>query len=175
MRSARQSAGACSDPAKRREKSIQPWDHPEHRKNLAAACPPLGSGDGIVPAQPSALVGQNPGSLLQHETLFDVRVGSFAAGSAEAACPQTSALHQYRPQILGLGICRDVPRAAVSRCRNACAEVNYSITSSANASNFGGNSTPIALAALRLSTNCSLVGCCTGRSPGFAPFKICPV
>jgi hypothetical protein len=25
------------------------------------------------------LVGQNPGSLLQHETLFDVRVGSKAA------------------------------------------------------------------------------------------------
>ena len=51
----------------------------------------------------------------------------------------------------------------------------YSITSSASASNFAGNSTPIALAALRLSTNRNFVGRCTGRSVGFAPFKISPV
>jgi hypothetical protein len=31
------------------------------------------------------------------------QLGPFAAGSAETACPQMSALHQYRPQILVLG------------------------------------------------------------------------
>ena len=51
----------------------------------------------------------------------------------------------------------------------------YSITSSASASSFAGNSSPSAFAALRLSTNRNCVGRCTGRSAGFAPLKICPV
>jgi hypothetical protein len=48
----------------------------------------------------------------------------------------------------------------------------YSITSSARASSDGGTSRPSALAVLRLITSSNLVGCSTGRSAGFVPFKI---
>src|SRR6516162_7155998 len=52
---------------------------------------------------------------------------------------------------------------------------DHSITSSAMASNLGGNSIPIARAAFMLSTSSNLVGLWTGNSAGLAPFKICPV
>jgi len=45
---------------------------------------------------------------------------------------------------------------------------NYSITSSASASNVGGTSMPSAVA-VTLTKNYSGVGCCTGSSAGFAP------
>ena len=48
----------------------------------------------------------------------------------------------------------------------------YSITSSARASSVGGTSMPSTLAVLRLMTNSNLVGSCTGRSEGVAPFSI---
>jgi hypothetical protein len=48
----------------------------------------------------------------------------------------------------------------------------YSITSSAMASSWSGIFMPIALAVLRLAINSYFVGFCTGRSPGFAPFKM---
>ena len=51
----------------------------------------------------------------------------------------------------------------------------YSITSSASASNPGGNARPSVFAVLRFRTSSNLVGCSTGRSAGFAPFKIMPV
>src|SRR5262249_59733055 len=44
----------------------------------------------------------------------------------------------------------------------------HSMTSSARATRVAGTSRPSALAALRLSTNSNLVGCCTGRSAGLA-------
>src|SRR5262249_39258484 len=50
----------------------------------------------------------------------------------------------------------------------------HSITSSARASSVGGTSRPSALAVLRLITSSNLVGCCTGRSAGFAPLRIRP-
>src|SRR5262249_31383513 len=49
---------------------------------------------------------------------------------------------------------------------------SHSITSSARASSVGGTSRLIALAVLRLTTSSNLVGCSTGRSPGFAPRAI---
>src|SRR5262249_25008078 len=49
---------------------------------------------------------------------------------------------------------------------------DYSITSSARASNDSGTESPIALAAFRLITNWYLVGSCNGSSAGFAPRKI---
>src|SRR5439155_20592272 len=49
---------------------------------------------------------------------------------------------------------------------------HHSITSSARASSIGGTSIPSALADLRLMTSVNLVGCSTGRSPGFAPLRI---
>jgi hypothetical protein len=48
----------------------------------------------------------------------------------------------------------------------------YLITRSARASTFGGIVRPICLAVLRLITNSNFVGCSTGMSAGFAPFRI---
>jgi hypothetical protein len=52
------------------------------------------------------------------------------------------------------------------------AAVIYSITSSARARIEGGIVSPSAFAVLRLTTSSNLVGCWTGRSAGFAPFRI---
>jgi hypothetical protein len=48
----------------------------------------------------------------------------------------------------------------------------HSITSSARARSVGGIVMPRALAVLRLMERSNLIGCWTGRSAGFAPFKI---
>src|SRR5262249_11356253 len=48
----------------------------------------------------------------------------------------------------------------------------YSISSSARASSDGGIVNPSALATLTLTTSSKVVGCSTGRSAGFAPFRI---
>jgi hypothetical protein len=55
---------------------------------------------------------------------------------------------------------------------DAFAPFDHSMTSSARARNVGGIFRPSALAALRLTTNSSLVGNSTGKSPGAVPFKI---
>src|SRR6516225_8898107 len=49
---------------------------------------------------------------------------------------------------------------------------HHSITSSARASSVGGTVRPSILAVLRLMLSANLVGCSTGKSPGFAPFRI---
>ena len=48
----------------------------------------------------------------------------------------------------------------------------HSISSSARRSRDVGTSMPIAFALLRLTISSNLVGCWTGRSPGFAPLRI---
>src|SRR5262249_17421118 len=48
----------------------------------------------------------------------------------------------------------------------------HSITSSARASSVAGISRSSARAVVRLKTRSNLVGCSTGRSPGFAPRRI---
>src|SRR5262245_15418047 len=48
----------------------------------------------------------------------------------------------------------------------------HSITSSARASTEDGISSPSVFAVFRFTTNSYLVGCCTGRSAGFAPFRM---
>jgi hypothetical protein len=50
----------------------------------------------------------------------------------------------------------------------------YSITSSADARNMGGTSSPSALAILRLIISSTLVTCWTGRSAGLSPFRMRP-
>src|SRR5262249_40692036 len=69
-------------------------------------------------------------------------------------------------------------RAPVGRCaadeRDELAPF-HSITSSASASNLSGICTPRAFAVFKLITNSNLVDCSTGRSAGFAPFRIFPV
>jgi len=49
---------------------------------------------------------------------------------------------------------------------------SYSITSVACATSVVGTVMPSALAVLRFITSSNLVGCCTGRSAGFAPSRI---
>src|SRR5262249_11094001 len=56
--------------------------------------------------------------------------------------------------------------------RNQLAPAAHSITLSARARNAGGTVKPSALAVLRLMTNSNMVGCSTGRSAGWAPFRI---
>jgi hypothetical protein len=48
----------------------------------------------------------------------------------------------------------------------------YSITSSARSKKASGIVMPSAFAVVRLTTSSKVVGCSTGRSAGFAPFKI---
>jgi hypothetical protein len=57
-------------------------------------------------------------------------------------------------------------------CANSGHGAIHSITSSARASNVGGTVRPSALAVLRLITSTYLVGACTGRAPGFSPFRM---
>src|SRR5206468_595561 len=64
-------------------------------------------------------------------------------------------------------------RAAEPRDELAASHLRaHSITSSAVDSSVSGTSRPSALAVLRLITSPYLVGCCTGRSPGFSPFRM---
>src|SRR5262249_48290114 len=69
------------------------------------------------------------------------------------------------------------PRRARPRSRSAAKQRDeraalHSITSSASESRLSEILTPSAFAVLRLITNSNFVGCNTGRSAGFSPFKI---
>ena len=70
-----------------------------------------------------------------------------------------------------LRTCRERPCHRTAEQRDELAPL-HSITSSARSSIAVGNSMPIALAVLRLTTNSNFVACSTGRSAGFAPFRI---
>ena len=74
------------------------------------------------------------------------------------------------PRLLGLGRerCGEESEGASEECSPA----DYWITSSARASTAGGIVRLSAFAVLRLSTSRYLVGCSTGRSAGFAPWRI---
>jgi hypothetical protein len=65
---------------------------------------------------------------------------------------------------------------AVHSIKTGCEQMqqttSYSITSSARARKDSGILSPRASAVVRLTANSNLVGCSTGRSPGFAPRKI---
>jgi hypothetical protein len=64
---------------------------------------------------------------------------------------------------------RFVPKADIHALQQSS---RYSSTSSAATSRVGGIVKPIALAVRRLMTVLKLIGVCTGRSAGTAPFKI---
>src|SRR5262245_32227076 len=53
-----------------------------------------------------------------------------------------------------------------------CCSASYLINLFARASTSGGIVTPICFAVLRLITSSNFLGCSTGRSAGFAPFRI---
>src|SRR5262249_3454548 len=83
-------------------------------------------------------------------------------------------VHQYAdapPTRVLLRPYRERPRGRAAEQRDELA-APHSITSSARASSIGGISRPRALAAARLITNSNLSASCTGRSPGFMPFRI---
>src|SRR5262245_65180631 len=69
---------------------------------------------------------------------------------------------------------RERPRRRAAKERDDLAP-SHSITSSAIASRPGGIATPSAFAVLRLITSSNLVGCNTGKSPGFSPLRTRPV
>src|SRR5262249_33873898 len=56
--------------------------------------------------------------------------------------------------------------------QDACADLPYSITSSARASSAGGMVMPSAFDIFRLITISNFLGNYTGRSAGFSPFKM---
>src|SRR6266536_3072931 len=66
----------------------------------------------------------------------------------------------------------DARPASGHGCALRYARIAYWITSSARCSKDCGIVRPSALAVLRLITSSNLVGCSTGRSPGFAPLRI---
>jgi hypothetical protein len=63
-------------------------------------------------------------------------------------------------------------RRRAAEQRYELAALHHSITSSARARTLAGISMPSALAVLRLITSSYLVGCWTGRSPGFSPLRM---
>src|SRR5262249_47496401 len=68
---------------------------------------------------------------------------------------------------------RERPRSrSAADERDELAPLHHSITSSASASRLAGTSMPSAFAVLRLITKSNLIGCCTGMSAGFSPFRI---
>src|SRR5215831_8554045 len=88
--------------------------------------------------------------------------------------PVGSDQHADAPHPLGLlRARRERPRGGAAEQRDELAAL-HSITSSATSSRSRGISRLSDLAVLRLITSSYLVGCSTGRSPGFAPFKILP-
>src|SRR5262245_30767879 len=74
--------------------------------------------------------------------------------------------HRPRPPLRAR---RERPRCHAAEQRDEIAPFHHSITLSARTTNVLGTSWPIAFAVLRLMTSSNLVGCSTGRSPGFAP------
>jgi hypothetical protein len=154
--------------------------------SAADACSPrvdLGSNRGRFQLSPlndrvralRRLLHRNPGG-------GEVRSGSCVGGKARREQIE-SALPQQADELLRRSELTLVPRGgsciaanlfdhlvgAGTLVRRGCV---YSITSSARASNVGGTIRPSALAVFRLMRSSNVVGCSTGISAGFSPFKI---
>src|SRR5262249_61126557 len=83
--------------------------------------------------------------------------------------------HTDAPQAFALlRVHRDRPHPRAAEQRDELATRDHSITSSARPSSMSGTSRPSALAAFRLITSSTLVGCWTGRSAGLAPLRMRP-
>jgi len=69
-----------------------------------------------------------------------------------------------------------VVMSALCQKQTFCAaeKSRYSITSSAIETNPGGTVSPSAFAVLKFMTKSNLVGCSTGKSPGFSPLRMRP-
>src|SRR5262245_48098038 len=111
-----------------------------------------------------------------HRMEFDgdvalILVTSLGNTSLERRIP-TGASRQHGNNRKGLlRIRRERPsRRAAEQCDELAP--SHSITSSARSRIDVGNSTPSALAVLRLMTSSNFVACSTGKSPAFAPLRI---
>ena len=90
-----------------------------------------------------------------------------------APCDRHQHAHAPYPlRLLRTG--RERPTRRAAEQRDELAPV-HSITSSAVACSVRGTVRPSACAVLRLITNSNCVGCRTGISAGFEPFRICPM
>jgi hypothetical protein len=98
--------------------------------------------------------------------------GRAGDGTAQAGEPGaircTSPRHASSPRRWSISPAMPTDWRAVGRSSAR----RYSISSSAPKSMAGGTVSPSALAVFRLITSSNFVGCSTGRSAGFAPFKI---
>jgi hypothetical protein len=72
---------------------------------------------------------------------------------------------------LHLTVIRHVCQVSITDSCTAAKRHHYSITASARSRNDDGIVSPMARAALRLTTSSNFTGCSIGRSAGFAPFK----
>ena len=103
---------------------------------------------------------------------------------AHIAVPAPQNLDFYYPNKLSKRLSVDVRFTPKSgHCKHNChvrfvpkadIDQDYSITSSARASNVGGTVRPSIFAVVRLTTNSNCVGCTTGKSIGLAPLSIFP-
>src|SRR5262249_47538912 len=115
------------------------------------------------------------------KTIFDDQV--LTLDVAELSQPIRKVLDGPQPQVAHqpdaphphglLRACRERPRRRAADSQDEIAPP-HSITSSARASKVGGKVMPRVLAVLRFRTRSNLVGCCTGRSPGFSPLSTRP-
>jgi hypothetical protein len=109
----------------------------------------------------------------------------FASRNSERACVIALRECRYRDVVERLLWFRiELNNATVASCRiqsweksvntgiAACFSGYHLITLSARASTLGGIVRPICFAAFRLMMNSNFCGCSTGKSAGFAPFKI---
>jgi hypothetical protein len=116
----------------------------------------------------------------RHGDDLEAALEQFAKIATRLGAPaQTLSYRPVGPSYQWSRCCRCPACASVSTSfvplPDSCTAACHSMTSSARTSTVAGTLSPIALAALRLSTSRNLVGRCTGRSAGFAPFRICPV
>jgi hypothetical protein len=97
---------------------------------------------------------------------LDVCYGSFSDFGARSCEVRFASMNGHR-QAASAGL-----KSAISGLMHRSKQHLYSITSSARASSVGGTSIPSALAVFILMINSKWVGCSTGRSAGWAPFRI---
>jgi hypothetical protein len=138
-----------------------------------SCCPTVvvkGCGPSVVvkgTAEDAACSWENAGKTYKDSTRMAARVSFIFVLSCGCSTCTTA------PSSQAISLLPDVNRARGGIClqRDKLATL-HSITSSARASSVGGTSRPRTFAVVRFTTRSNLVGCSTGRSPGFAPRRI---
>src|SRR5215471_16847726 len=129
-------------------------------------------------------VGQSVGlvlrpAILDHHVLAlnVARLTKALAECGQIACtigrPRAAKESDHRHRRL-LCTRRERPRRRAADKRDELATAAHSITSSARASNVGGNVMPRTLAVIRLMISSTFTACWTGRSAGLSPLRMRP-